>query len=209
MLVVRSLVPRGLAAVDGRLTPGDRLLSVNEVSLEHCSLSYALHMMHSLVDGCRVRLRVAKPMRPLAAASLTAATATATATATAGAGASHESESPSRAAFRGSNTNTNALVNAAATSAQLAGALEHMANRSAASAPAPRGLLASTPASLHLAASSGRDADTNCDRLSPNPSQMAVLCSHTPYLRDCINYSISCTRSTHTVLYIYITCILH
>ena len=187
MLVVRSLVPRGLAAVDGRLTPGDRLLSVNEVSLEHCSMSYALHMMHSVVDGCRVRLRVAKPMRPLAAASLTAAaastatgtgTTTATATATAGAGASHESPSPSHASVPSrvaalGVAGANALVNAAATSAQLAGALERIANRSAASAP--RGLLTSTSASLHLAASSGRDPETNSDRQSPNPPQMAVL----------------------------------
>ena len=36
MVVVRSLVPGGVAHADGRLRPGDRLLAVNGVAL-HCN----------------------------------------------------------------------------------------------------------------------------------------------------------------------------
>ncbi|XP_035493230.2 multiple PDZ domain protein isoform X1 [Scophthalmus maximus] len=61
VLVVRSLVPGGVADQDGRLLPGDRLMSVNENDLEGSSLDYAVHVLKSTGYG-PVRIGVAKPL---------------------------------------------------------------------------------------------------------------------------------------------------
>ena len=42
VIVIRSLVPGGVAQQDGRLIPGDRLMFVNEVNLAHASLDEAV-----------------------------------------------------------------------------------------------------------------------------------------------------------------------
>lgn len=135
--------------MDGRLTPGDRLLSVNEVSLEHSSLSYALHMMHSLVDGCRVRLRVAKPMRPLTTASLTAT-------------ASRDSSASIP------NSRSRIATAAGAARATAAGAVGRSVSR-AATATSPHTLLDS------FSVVSECDREKSCDRLSPNTSQQLTV----------------------------------
>ena len=50
VIVIRSLVPGGVAEEDGQLTPGDRLLSVNDVNLSHASLDEAVQVQCSLVQ---------------------------------------------------------------------------------------------------------------------------------------------------------------
>jgi hypothetical protein len=42
VIVIRSLVPGGVAQQDGRLIPGDRLMFVNDCPLEHASLDTAV-----------------------------------------------------------------------------------------------------------------------------------------------------------------------
>ncbi|XP_035808484.2 multiple PDZ domain protein isoform X2 [Amphiprion ocellaris] len=61
VLVIRSLVPGGVADRDGRLLPGDRLMFVNETDLEGSSLDYAVHVLKS-TDYGTVRIGVAKPL---------------------------------------------------------------------------------------------------------------------------------------------------
>ncbi|XP_041641247.1 multiple PDZ domain protein [Cheilinus undulatus] len=61
VLVIRSLVPGGVADQDGRLLPGDRLMFVNETDLEGSSLDYAVHVLKSTGYG-PVRIGVAKPL---------------------------------------------------------------------------------------------------------------------------------------------------
>ncbi|XP_028255519.1 multiple PDZ domain protein [Parambassis ranga] len=61
VLVIRSLVPGGVADRDGRLLPGDRLMFVNETDLEGSSLDYAVHVLKSTGYG-PVRIGVAKPL---------------------------------------------------------------------------------------------------------------------------------------------------
>ncbi|XP_070712653.1 multiple PDZ domain protein [Pempheris klunzingeri] len=61
VLVIRSLVPGGVADQDGRLLPGDRLMFVNESDLEGSSLDYAVHVLKSTGYG-PVRIGVAKPL---------------------------------------------------------------------------------------------------------------------------------------------------
>ncbi|XP_070836711.1 multiple PDZ domain protein [Chaetodon trifascialis] len=61
VLVIRSLVPGGVADRDGRLLPGDRLMFVNESDLEGSSLDYAVHVLKSTGYG-PVRIGVAKPL---------------------------------------------------------------------------------------------------------------------------------------------------
>ena len=39
VIVIRSLVPGGVAQQDGRLVPGDRLMFVNNVNLEQVSVN--------------------------------------------------------------------------------------------------------------------------------------------------------------------------
>ncbi|XP_069386089.1 multiple PDZ domain protein isoform X3 [Paralichthys olivaceus] len=61
VLVIRSLVPGGVADQDGRLLPGDRLMFVNDTDLEGSSLDYAVHVLKSTGYG-PVRIGVAKPL---------------------------------------------------------------------------------------------------------------------------------------------------
>uniref|UniRef100_A0A1I8IM30 PDZ domain-containing protein n=1 Tax=Macrostomum lignano TaxID=282301 RepID=A0A1I8IM30_9PLAT len=79
VIIVRSLVPGGLAHKDGRILPGDRLLYVNDVRLEQATLEEAVQCLKSAPEG-RIVIGVAKPS-PLAAASVDAAAALAAAVA--------------------------------------------------------------------------------------------------------------------------------
>ncbi|XP_038208262.1 patj homolog [Zerene cesonia] len=64
LVVIRSLVPGGVAQQDGRLIPGDRLLFVNDQNLENASLEQAVAALKGAPRGI-VRIGVAKPL-PLA-----------------------------------------------------------------------------------------------------------------------------------------------
>ncbi|XP_059469867.1 inaD-like protein isoform X2 [Neocloeon triangulifer] len=61
VIVIRSLVPGGVAQQDGRLIPGDRLLFVNNTSLENASLDRAVQALKGATRGV-VRIGVAKPL---------------------------------------------------------------------------------------------------------------------------------------------------
>uniref|UniRef100_UPI001EAF0C67 multiple PDZ domain protein-like n=1 Tax=Oncorhynchus gorbuscha TaxID=8017 RepID=UPI001EAF0C67 len=61
VLVIRSLVPGGVADSDGRLLPGDRLMSVNDVDLVRSTLGHAVHVLKTTGYGV-VRIGVAKPL---------------------------------------------------------------------------------------------------------------------------------------------------
>uniref|UniRef100_G3TKC2 Multiple PDZ domain protein n=1 Tax=Loxodonta africana TaxID=9785 RepID=G3TKC2_LOXAF len=60
VIVIRSLVPGGIAEKDGRLLPGDRLMFVNDVNLENSSLEEAVQALKGAPSG--VRIGVAKPL---------------------------------------------------------------------------------------------------------------------------------------------------
>lgn len=68
LIVIRSLVPGGVAQLDGRLIPGDRLLFVNDINLENSSLDQAVQALKGAPKGV-VRIGVAKPL-PMADTSL-------------------------------------------------------------------------------------------------------------------------------------------
>ncbi|XP_076347110.1 patj homolog isoform X2 [Tachypleus tridentatus] len=61
IIVIRSLVPGGVAQQDGRLLPGDRLLFVNDVPLENACLETAVQALKGASKGV-VRIGVAKPL---------------------------------------------------------------------------------------------------------------------------------------------------
>ncbi|XP_044242862.3 multiple PDZ domain protein isoform X6 [Ursus arctos] len=61
VIVIRSLVPGGIAEKDGRLLPGDRLMFVNDVNLENSSLEEAVQALKGAPPGT-VRIGVAKPL---------------------------------------------------------------------------------------------------------------------------------------------------
>lgn len=61
VIVLRSLVPGGVAQKDGRLIPGDRLLSVNDIAVEHITLDKAVQILKSTPRGA-VKITVAKPL---------------------------------------------------------------------------------------------------------------------------------------------------
>ncbi|XP_012876207.1 PREDICTED: multiple PDZ domain protein-like, partial [Dipodomys ordii] len=61
VIVIRSLVPGGIAEKDGRLLPGDRLMFVNDISLESSSLEEAVDALKGAPAGT-VRIGVAKPL---------------------------------------------------------------------------------------------------------------------------------------------------
>lgn len=61
LIVIRSLVPGGVAQMDGRLIPGDRLLFVNDMNLENASLDQAVQALKGAPKGV-VRIGVAKPL---------------------------------------------------------------------------------------------------------------------------------------------------
>lgn len=61
VIVIRSLVPSGVAEQDGRLLPGDRLMYVNAMDLEHASLDDAVQALKGAPLG-KVQIGVAKPL---------------------------------------------------------------------------------------------------------------------------------------------------
>lgn len=61
VIVIRSLVPGGVAQQDGRLIPGDRLLFVNETVLENATLDMAVQALKGAPKGVVV-VGVAKPL---------------------------------------------------------------------------------------------------------------------------------------------------
>ncbi|XP_072008789.1 multiple PDZ domain protein isoform X3 [Engystomops pustulosus] len=61
VIVIRSLVPGGVAEEDGRLLPGDRLMFVNDINLEHASLEEAVQALKGAPIGT-VNIGVAKPL---------------------------------------------------------------------------------------------------------------------------------------------------
>ncbi|XP_055528769.1 patj homolog [Wyeomyia smithii] len=69
LIVIRSLVPGGVAQLDGRLIPGDRLLFVNDTVLENASLDQAVQALKGAPKGV-VRIGVAKPL-PMQDSSIT------------------------------------------------------------------------------------------------------------------------------------------
>ncbi|NXH70076.1 MPDZ protein, partial [Hydrobates tethys] len=61
VIVIRSLVPGGVAEQDGRLLPGDRLMFVNDTNLENGSLAEAVQALKGTPEGT-VKIGVAKPL---------------------------------------------------------------------------------------------------------------------------------------------------
>lgn len=62
MIIIRSLVPGGMAQLDGRLEPGDRLVAVNGISVYNVGLDVAVQALMGAPKGL-VRLAVLKPER--------------------------------------------------------------------------------------------------------------------------------------------------
>jgi len=62
MIIIRSLVSGGMAERDGRLEPGDRLISVNGINLFNATLEEAVQALKGTARGV-VTLRVLKPQR--------------------------------------------------------------------------------------------------------------------------------------------------
>ena len=61
VIVVRSLVPGGIAHLDGRIVPGDRIIYVNHVVLEHASLDTAVQALKGAPFGS-VRIGISRPL---------------------------------------------------------------------------------------------------------------------------------------------------
>ncbi|KAK7909885.1 hypothetical protein WMY93_014569 [Mugilogobius chulae] len=61
VIVIRSLVPDGVAEQDGRLLPGDRLMYVNATNLENASLEDAVLALKGAKLG-KVQIGVSKPL---------------------------------------------------------------------------------------------------------------------------------------------------
>lgn len=61
VIVIRSLVPGGVAEQDGRLLPGDRLMYVNSTDLENAGLEEAVQALKGAALG-KVQIGVAKPL---------------------------------------------------------------------------------------------------------------------------------------------------
>ena len=61
VIVIRSLVPGGVAQLDGRLVPGDRLIFVNDDNLENATLDEAVQALKGAPKG-NVKIGVAKPI---------------------------------------------------------------------------------------------------------------------------------------------------
>lgn len=64
VIVIRSLVPGGVAEKDGRLIPGDRLVAVNGTNLENATLDQAVAALKGAPKGL-VSIAVAKPISVL------------------------------------------------------------------------------------------------------------------------------------------------
>lgn len=61
VIVIRSLVPGGVAQTDGRLIPGDRVIAVNDIDIEHASLDRAVKILKGVPKGT-VKITVVKPL---------------------------------------------------------------------------------------------------------------------------------------------------
>ena len=62
VIIVRSVVPGGIAQLDGRLLPGDRIMYVNDASLDtHTSLDCAVQALKGAPFG-PVRIGIARPI---------------------------------------------------------------------------------------------------------------------------------------------------
>ena len=61
VIVVRSLVPGGVAQVDGRIVPGDRIMHVNSIILHHASLDTAVQALKGAAFG-PVKIGIARPV---------------------------------------------------------------------------------------------------------------------------------------------------
>lgn len=61
VIVIRALVPGGVAQLDGRLLPGDRLVAVNGITLENMNLDEVISILKSTPKGS-VKLSVSKPL---------------------------------------------------------------------------------------------------------------------------------------------------
>uniref|UniRef100_A0A803Y5E6 Multiple PDZ domain protein n=1 Tax=Meleagris gallopavo TaxID=9103 RepID=A0A803Y5E6_MELGA len=61
IILIRSLVPGGVAEQNGRLSPGDRLMFVNDINLENGSLEEAVQALKGAPAG-KVKIGVAKPL---------------------------------------------------------------------------------------------------------------------------------------------------
>jgi multiple PDZ domain protein len=62
VIVIRSLVPGGVADKDDRLVPGDRLVYVNEINLGNASLDTAVQALKGAQFG-PVRLGISRPLQ--------------------------------------------------------------------------------------------------------------------------------------------------
>ncbi|CAF1476371.1 unnamed protein product, partial [Didymodactylos carnosus] len=51
VIVIRALVPGGVAQLDGRIIPGDRLLAVNGIQLDNMGLDEAVKILKSIPRG--------------------------------------------------------------------------------------------------------------------------------------------------------------
>ncbi|CAF3059816.1 unnamed protein product [Rotaria socialis] len=61
VIVIRSLVAGGVAQLDGRLIPGDRLVAVNDITLENMNLDDVIKILKSTPKG-PVKLSLSKPL---------------------------------------------------------------------------------------------------------------------------------------------------
>lgn len=61
LIVIRSLVPGGAAQTDGRLIPGDRLVSVNDADVSNASLEEAVQALKGAPKGL-VTIGICKPL---------------------------------------------------------------------------------------------------------------------------------------------------
>nr|XP_023015491.1 patj homolog [Leptinotarsa decemlineata] len=61
VIVVRSLVPKGAAEQNGKITPGDRLVSVNGKVIKNASLDQAVQALKGTPPGV-VKLGISKPL---------------------------------------------------------------------------------------------------------------------------------------------------
>jgi hypothetical protein len=61
VIVIRALVPGGVAQLDGRVLPGDRLVAVNDIILENMTLNDVIKILKSTPKG-PVKLSLSKPL---------------------------------------------------------------------------------------------------------------------------------------------------
>uniref|UniRef100_W5MUW8 PATJ crumbs cell polarity complex component n=1 Tax=Lepisosteus oculatus TaxID=7918 RepID=W5MUW8_LEPOC len=61
VIVIRSLVPGGVAECNGGILPGDRLVFVNDTHLDRCTLPEAVEVLKSVPPG-KVHLGICKPL---------------------------------------------------------------------------------------------------------------------------------------------------